>query len=208
MVEEGNELKALIAVGEPATLVRAVAAVALDPSIQVDAADTADALQARLAAPGAYDVVLFDFNMPGLVGLKGVHTLRLAIGAAPLGVFLTSGSVELCQRLMNAGAAGVLHHALDARALAHVLHLLADGHHVALFNATPERTSGQTVAQLSERELQVLRGLCDGLQNKEIAHSFSVQEVTVKMHVRAIIRKLNARNRTHAAMIARDLNLV
>ena len=65
------------------------------------------------------------------------------------------------------------------------------------------------VAQkLSDRELQVLAGVCKGLQNKEIAHDFNIKEVTVKMHVRAVIRKLDAKNRTHAAMIARDLGLV
>ncbi len=71
-----------------------------------------------------------------------------------------------------------------------------------------DETAHAITSQLSDRELQVLAGICNGMQNKEIAHDFNVQEVTVKMHVRAIIRKLGARNRTHAAMLARDLHLI
>jgi two-component system nitrate/nitrite response regulator NarL len=54
----------------------------------------------------------------------------------------------------------------------------------------------------------VLRGICDGKSNKEIARDCSLQEVTVKMHVKTLSRKLGARNRTHAAMIARDRCLI
>ncbi len=121
---------------------------------------------------------------------------------------MTSGSLELAQRVIGTGAAGVLPRVTAPDALPHALALIAAQERVVVLDSVRMTSVNATAAQLSERELQVLRGLCNGLQNKEIAHAFAVQEVTVKMHVRAIIRKLNARNRTHAAMIARDQNLV
>ncbi|MEQ8773100.1 MAG: LuxR C-terminal-related transcriptional regulator, partial [Erythrobacter sp.] len=57
---------------------------------------------------------------------------------------------------------------------------------------------------LSQRERQVLSGLCAGLANKEIARDLGLREPTIKLHVKVICRKLGARNRTHAAMLARE----
>ena len=55
--------------------------------------------------------------------------------------------------------------------------------------------------------MDVLRGIREGKSNKEIARDLEVQEVTIKLHVKTLTRKLGARNRTHAAMIARDAGL-
>ena len=60
---------------------------------------------------------------------------------------------------------------------------------------------------LTNREHRALDGVCRGLSNKEIAREMDVHEVTVKLHVKAIMRKLNARNRTQAAMFAREAGL-
>jgi two-component system nitrate/nitrite response regulator NarL len=62
-------------------------------------------------------------------------------------------------------------------------------------------------AQLTPREMDVLRRLCRGLPNKEIARELDLQEVTVKLHVKTLCRKINAANRTQAAMIAKDAGL-
>ena len=67
---------------------------------------------------------------------------------------------------------------------------------------------GEGMLSLTRRETDVLRGLCAGKSNKEIARDLDLQEVTVKLHVKTLSRKLGARNRTHAAMIARDEGLI
>lgn len=61
---------------------------------------------------------------------------------------------------------------------------------------------------LTPRECDVLRGVSAGLSNKEIARALDLQEVTVKLHMQRLSRKLKARNRTHAALLGRDLGLV
>ena len=61
---------------------------------------------------------------------------------------------------------------------------------------------------LTDREQQVLIGLTKGQANKEIARDLDLQEVTVKLHVKTLSRKLNAKNRTHAAMIAKEAGFI
>ena len=77
---------------------------------------------------------------------------------------------------------------------------------LAANDVTPEATTRfqQAEAELTRREADVLRGICEGKSNKEIARDLDLQEVTVKLHVKTLSRKLGAKNRTHAAMIARD----
>ena len=74
-------------------------------------------------------------------------------------------------------------------------------------NAVEEEADIPLAKQLSERELQVLGGLCQGLSNKEIARELDLQEVTIKLHVKTLCRKIEAKNRTHAAMIAKEAGL-
>jgi DNA-binding NarL/FixJ family response regulator len=73
--------------------------------------------------------------------------------------------------------------------------------------ATEEDPPNPLAQNLSARELQGLGGLTRGLSNKEIARELELQEVTIKLHVKTLCRKLEAKNRTHAAMIAKDANL-
>lgn len=60
---------------------------------------------------------------------------------------------------------------------------------------------------MSPREIEVLDGLCRGLSNKEIARELELQEVTIKLHVRTLCRKLDAKNRTQAALTAKEAGL-
>lgn len=111
------------------------------------------------------------------------------------------------KQLFFAGSTAVVPSSIRAEQLASILAMIKSGMRVAVLHAKTGPHRIAAVEKLSDREMQVLNGICNGLQNKEIAHGFSIKEVTVKMHVRGIIRKLGARNRTHAAMIARDLGL-
>ncbi len=163
---------------------------------------------ARLGEPDSNALLLLDFDFPGLTGIKGIQLARKVLGERPLGVFMPGASLELAKRALSAGAQGILPSGLPPEDLASGISLLARGHSFAIVGPSASYDRMRAADGLSERELQVLDGVARGMQNKEIAHEFHIQEVTVKMHVRAIIRKLDAHNRTHAAMIARDLGIV
>lgn len=169
----------------------------------------ADRVLARFAGDnGAPDALLLDFQFPGLAGLSGIRTAVDAIGDRPLGVLLQKPTPQDTHTAFAAGANAVLTANLPPQAFSAALTMLYAGVSFAIFDHTRLVTRLQEMSTLSAREIEVLNGICHGLQNKEIAHAFNIQEVTVKMHVRSIIRKLAARNRTHAAMLARDLGIV
>ncbi|MBT2130545.1 response regulator transcription factor [Aliiroseovarius lamellibrachiae] len=205
-------MKTLVVTAD-ATITNGVAAAFPDQNgIDLTSVETVPAAINRLAntrkGGGQFDFVVLEFDLPGLSGLKGVNHLSDLHDRRPFALLMRGGSLELAQRAYRAGANAVISKDLPANEMSHALELARQGQFLCLFTDLVHNPAAISLVQLSERELQILRGLCDGLQNKEIAHAFSIQEVTVKMHMRAVVRKLGAKNRTHAAMIARDLNLV
>nr|WP_282569308.1 response regulator transcription factor [Aliiroseovarius sp. S1339] len=152
-------------------------------------------------------VIAVDFATPGLGGLKTVARLTTARATARLVLMIHTPSFAMARQALQIGAAACVPAHLFQDALSAVLSLTTGPNDLIVL---PQGALSRQKKEhgLSRRELQILALLCDGQQNKEIAHSFGIQEVTVKMHMRSVIRKLGARNRTHAAMIARDAGIV
>lgn len=179
-----------------------------DPSIPEIAVETEpNRLVARFNGHDAPDVLLLDFDFPGFSGLNGIRAALDVISGCPLGVLVSSVKQDSAALAMTVGAKAVLPFDMSIKAFSAAVSLLQDGVSFAIIDREHVVTRLRDMSTLSEREIQVLNGICKGLQNKEIAYAFDIQEVTVKMHARAIIRKLGARNRTHAAMIARDMGI-
>ena len=157
-----------------------------------------------LAEDGKVDLVLADYDMPGINGLAGLA--RLIAANAPYPVALISGAIsaDMATAALGMGARGVVPKTLGSRSMVAAVTAMLAGEVFAPLHATRAGND----ALLSPRELDVLRGICAGKSNKEIARDFGLQEVTVKLHVKTMSRKLEAKNRTHAAMIARDRKLV
>ncbi len=187
-------------------------AVELLPDVELLHAATLAEATAEIAhannTPPAFDLCILDYQLPDLPGLKGVTQLASHLRGLPIALLIQGGSLEMAQRAHRVGANGVLSYELPPADLSNALKLTASGQFITVFSELIHVSKSAALNQLSEREIQVLRGLCDGLQNKEIAHVFAIQEVTVKMHMRSVVRKLGAKNRTHAAMIARDMYLI
>ncbi len=170
------------------------------------ASDVAEALD-LIGQDGPFDLALVDYNMPGMEGLAGLGRIMAANAGHPVALISGAISVELAEQALEAGAAGFVPKTLGSKALVAAVRCMVGGEIFAPLSLIPR---GQTPeeAPLSPRELEVLRGICAGQSNKEIARVLDLQEVTVKLHVKTMSRKLGARNRTHAAMIARDRKLV
>lgn len=170
------------------------------------ASDVAQAL-GLISAEGAFDLVLVDYNMPGMDGLKGFSRILAANGGRPVALISGMLSVEVAAQALEAGAAGFVPKTLGSRPLVAAVRCMMRGDIFAPLVMIP-KTGDAEEGLLSPREIDVLRGICAGQSNKEIARELDLQEVTVKLHVKTMSRKLAARNRTHAAMIARDRKLV
>lgn len=175
-----------------------------------DRVDTVASLEEAIAAmtQRPYDLVLLDYAMPGMRGLAGLAEAVALADGRPVALISGTTSRDLAQSALKAGATGFVPKTLGSRAIAAAIRHMGAGEVFAPIGLLSEEApvTGDLSA-LTRREVDVLRGLCRGLSNKEIARDLDLQEVTVKLHVKTLSRKLDARNRTHAAMIARSAGL-
>lgn len=170
------------------------------------AADLDEGLQ-KVTASGGFDLVLLDYDMPGMSGLAGLQTMMRANAGRPVALISGALSPDLAEQALEMGAAGFVPKTLASRSMVAAVRFMAAGEIFAPLSLI-RRANEAADGLLSPREFDVLRGLSGGKSNKEIARDLALQEVTVKLHVKTMSRKLGAKNRTHAAMIARDRKLV
>lgn len=156
---------------------------------------------------GEFDLVLLDYSMPGMDGLDGLAKMRKANKEKPVAILSGTAPREVAEAALKAGAQGFVPKTLAAKSLVVAAQFMAAGEIYAPFGFMQQNEDDGT-GPMTKRELEVLRGICQGKSNKEIARDTDLQEVTIKLHVKTLCRKLGARNRTQAAMIARDRYLV
>lgn len=160
-------------------------------------------------AQQAFDLVLLDYQMPGMNGMDGLRRVRQAAPLVPVAVMSGTTLRDLAEEALANGAVGFVPKTLGVKAMIAAVKRMASGEIFAPMSMLDGPPPLQPpLEDLTRREREVLEGICDGKSNKEIARDLEVQEVTVKLHVKTLARKLGARNRTHAAMIARDGGLI
>ena len=151
------------------------------------------------------DLVLMDVQMPGLGGLE---TTRLLVREHPTARVIMLTAADDRENVATAvanGATGYLHKDVSREELCAAVANALDGHDLlepSLRRAMSERAGGARVADLgsalTERELQVLRGMSQGKSNAEIGRSLFLSEDTVKTHARRLFRKLGVSDRAQA----------
>lgn len=155
-----------------------------------------------------FDLVLLDFKMPGMNGLEGLDRARATAPQTPIALITGVTRRALAEEALARGAAGFVPKTLGVKAMIAAVRVMLAGEVFAPLAMLEETPSPEgALEELTRREVEVLSGLCEGKSNKEIARDLEVQEVTIKLHVKTLSRKLGAKNRTHAAMIARDAGM-
>jgi two-component system, NarL family, nitrate/nitrite response regulator NarL len=177
---------------------------------QVSTVKTFDDAVVLLQGEEKFDVVLLDWNMPGMHGINGLKRALQICDSKPVGIITGDPSPKMIDEAVSSGAAAVILKSSGVRTLLNALNVVCSGDRYLPFELIMNR---QTVKEdgsdkLTPRELLILRDLARGKRNKEICHEHKLAMPTVKMHVSAILRKLSASNRLHAIVLARDLGLV
>ncbi|UJQ93412.1 response regulator transcription factor [Mariluticola halotolerans] len=178
---------------------------------QVLAASTLDEVLDLMQVEDAFDLVLLDYSMPGMNELEGLTRVIEAGQGQPVALISGVASKAIAEKALAAGAAGFLPKTVKAKSMVHAVSFMASGEiyvPVSFMAAEEQGVEAVRRRNLTERELEVLSGLYAGRSNKEIGLQLDLREVTVKLHVKTLSRKLGARNRTHAAMIAKDIGLL
>jgi DNA-binding NarL/FixJ family response regulator len=182
-----------------------------------EAADGREAV--RLAKELQPDVVLMDVRMPELDGIEAIRRLRQAGVEAHVLVLTTFDLDEYVYAAMRAGASGFLLKDAPREQLVTAVRTVARGEALLAPTVTkrlieqfvdrpaPEEAM-PSLADLSVRELEVLRLLARGLSNAEIADGLIIGEATVKTHVARILRKLGVRDRLQAVVIAYETGII
>ena len=175
-----------------------------EPNVNVStAADFTGAVK-NIRMNGPFDIVLLDYNMPGMNGLEGLKKASEINNGNPIAIISGTASQKVAEEALSSGAMGFLPKSMAAKSLVNAIKFMIAGEKFAPleFMTTKENLSENPLSSLlTRRELEVLDGLMKGFSNKEIARATDLQEVTIKLHVKTLCRKLGARNRTHAAII-------
>ena len=173
------------------------------------AANLSEALE-LMRGLDAIDLLILDYNMPGMNGLEGLDRARAAYPACKVALMSGVANRDVANSAMARGANGFIPKSLTAASLVNAIRFVLSGEKFLPFDfgAVPDEAKAVgEFSKLSARELQTLEQLCIGLSNKEIARNLDIQEVTVKLHVKNLLAKLGVSNRTQAALLAKERHL-
>ncbi len=163
------------------------------------------------------DVVLLDMRMPQMTGIEVLRELRQRGQTMPICMLTTSRDESDVINSLQSGAQGYLLKDMEPDELIEALQRIVEGETVVAPELTavlaravkgePAEAVPKTIADLTPREREILCHLAAGQSNKVIAKELGISDGTVKLHVKAILRKLDVHSRVEAAVIAVEQNI-
>lgn len=182
---------------------------------EVVEADAFDSALEALAKSGGAVLIVMDLRMPGMAGGTSLRALREAYPSAKLVVLSASESRSDILEALGAGVHGYIPKTAQPEDITAALKYILDGgvYVPSLLSRSgddpllapadkPVAAPALDLARFTPRQRDVLRLLAAGKSNKEIARELDLAEGTVKIHLAAVFRALNARNRTEAVVLA------
>lgn len=148
------------------------------------------------------DITLMDLRLPGASGTDCLIAIRGEFPRARVIVLTTSEGDAEIQRAIRAGASAYLLKSTPADELLDAIRSVHAGGHPVPAEVASKLVEHLGDEDLSVRELGVLRLIRDGCKNKEIASKLDISETTVNFHIKNLVSKLQANDRTHAVTIA------
>lgn len=183
--------------------------------VQVDAVRSLAECEARLRDADPPDLALVDYRMPGSRGLATIRDLVANAAEVPIAVMSGQATPGEVMSLLRLGTMGFVSKSVSGSSLTHAVRLMLSGERylpAAVFTDAQPRRPGAPVPEtddaVSPRELEVLHLLRSGLTNKEIGRDLMIEEVTVKLHINRLCKRLGARNRVQVLMAAMERGLL
>jgi DNA-binding NarL/FixJ family response regulator len=170
----------------------------------------------KMDRDGAVEIVLVDYELPGMGGVEGLERLRSRHPQVPCAIFSGMEDLGLASSALASGAAGFIPKSMSAPAFFHAIKLMQIGEKFipaelyeniarqASINREIVENAESFIARsgISPREVDVLHALVKGISNRRIGDELGVEEVTIKLHLRRIYKKLDVENRTQAVKLA------
>ncbi len=182
----------------------------------LEASDFQEAVRLASKHP-ELDLALLDLHMPGSTGAKSVGHFHQHYPHIPVVVVSSEDEGATIEKVMNYGATGFVCKSANVQDMLGALRLVLAGgvyvppqilhHRSPAVESDDKRDLTANVYGLTPRQMQVLRYLCEGMSNKEIASTIGLAEGTVKIHVAAVYQSLNVNSRLEAVIIAEQLGL-
>lgn len=206
--DASNPLRVLVVDDHALLTEMMVSALGRDGTFEIQAVSSVEDGLEKLRSEGPYDVILADYEGPGMEGLDGLQRLLEASGGK-VALFSGAANWTVVERAIDAGARGFLPKTLPLRTVGHAIRFIADGE-LYLPGEYMLRKANQKTDDLGlkPREQKVLALLSEGMQNKEIAQAMDAEETTVKLDVKSVCHKLGVRNRTQAVIKAMKMGIV
>jgi len=148
------------------------------------------------------DITLMDLRLPGTNGTDALIAIRGEFPKARIIMLTTSDSDGEIQRAFRAGASAYVLKSMPKNELLEVIRTVHAGRRHVPPEVAARLAEHFGEEDLTARELEVLRLICDGHRNKQIADRLAIAETTVNFHIKNIVDKLGANDRTHAVTIA------
>lgn len=194
----------------------------LGDGLEFATAMTIDEVRAQLSQDMPPDLLIMDLSMPGASGLDHVVEVRERFPSLPLVMLSGSEDARQMKDLLALGVRGYIPKAYSPDIMLSAIRLVVSGGVYVppmLLDPDPAKPAGHATGDphaegsleglrslLTERQVDVLRLLAQGKPNKSIARDLSISEGTVKIHLAAIFRALNVRNRVEAVVASRRLS--
>jgi DNA-binding NarL/FixJ family response regulator len=147
------------------------------------------------------DVTLMDLQMPDMSGLDAIMAIKSEAPAARIIVLTTYSGDVLAQRALKAGAQAYVLKSLVRAEILNTIRVVHAGERRVQADVAAEMAKHTADPSLTQREVQVLQLVASGCANKAISERLEINEETTKTHVKNILAKLGARDRTHAVSL-------